>query len=103
MWSARVVKTKVETDPSLQTKITDVRDSGIHTFQPGGPGGIPAWSKILISILGLGVSFVCVISGGEFDILLTIDSGRTALVLLASVLVHSWLPLQASDPRPFGF
>ena len=41
----------------------------------------------------------CVVSGGGAEILLTTDSGRSAFVLLSSVLVNSlWLPLQAFDP-----
>ena len=53
------------------------------------------------------MSFACVlscaVSGGGTDIVLTTHSGRSALVYLSSVLVHSQLlPLQASDPRAFG-
>ena len=62
-------------------------------------------SGILISVLGLDVSFVfCqVISGEGPDTVLTTHSGRHALVYLSSVLVQRLLlPLQASDPRAFG-
>ena len=76
----------------------------VPAFQPSGPGSIPG---ILISVLGLGVSFVCVLScvvfGGGPDIVLTTHSVRPALVYLSSVLVQGLLvPLQASDPRAFG-
>ena len=36
----------------------DVAWSVESCLQPGGPGSIPAGSRILISVLGLGVSFV---------------------------------------------
>ena len=41
----------------------------------------------------------CVVSGGGPDILLTADSERPALVLLASVLVHSPAPPKGICPR----
>ena len=64
----------------------------------------PAGSGILISVLGLGVCVLCVLScivfGGGPDNVLTTHSGRPALVYLSSVLVQRLLlPLQASDPR----
>ena len=80
----------------------------VPALQPGGQGSIPGVSGILIPLLGLGVSFVCVlscaVSGGGPDIVLTTHSGRSALVYLSTVLVHRQLllPLQASDPRAFG-
>ena len=55
----------------------------------------PTESGILIPILGLVVSFVCVlscaVSGGGPDIVLTTHSGRPTLVYLSSVLVHRQL------------
>ena len=86
-------------------------DGRVPAFQPGaaarvrfpGRGG----SGMLISVLGLGVSCVfcpVFVFGGGPDIVLTTHSGRTALVYLSSVLIQSLLlPLQASDPREFGF
>ena len=62
----------------------------------------PAELGILITILGLGVSFVCVlsciVSGRGPDNLLATDSGRHTLVILSSVLMLSLqLPLKAFD------
>ena len=70
-------------------------------------GSIPGGSGILISVLGLGVSFVCVlscvVSGGSPNNVLTTHSERPAFVYLSSVLVQRLLlPLEASDPRAFG-
>ena len=54
-----------------------------------------AGSGILISVLGLGVSFDCVLSCVVFSrgpvIVLTIHSGRPALLYLSSVLVQRLL------------
>ena len=66
----------------------------------------PAGSGILISVLGLGVCplsvLSCVVFGGGPDIVLSTHSGRPDLVYLSSVLVQRLLlPLQASDPRAF--
>ena len=42
----------------------------------------------------------CVVSVGGLDIVLTAHSGRSALLYLSDVLIHSpLLPLQAFDPR----
>ena len=79
-------------------------------FLPSNPGArvrFPAGSGILIAILGLGVSFFCVlycvVSGGDPDNLLPTDSGRSVLVYLSYVLGYSlWLLPKASDPRVFG-
>ena len=73
----------------------------VPTFQPGGVRNFNSYPGIRC------VSFACVlscaVSGGGPDIVLTMHSGRPALVYLSSVLVHSQLlPLQASDPRAFG-
>ena len=54
----------------------------------------PAGSEILISILGLDV-VSCAVSDGDPDILKTTDTGKPALVLLSSVLVHTLTPSTA--------
>ena len=81
--------------------------SVVPAFQSGGPGPIPGGVRNFNFVLGLGVSFVCVLScvvfGGGPDIVLTTQSGRPAFVYLSSVLDQRLLlPLQASDPRAFG-
>ena len=53
------------------------------------------------------MSFLSVLSrvifGGGSDILMISDSGKSSIVLLFSVLVHSyWLTFQASDPQELG-
>ena len=68
----------------------------------------PAGSDILISILGLGVSFVCalscVVSGGGPDVVLTTHSGMPALEYLSSVLVHSlWPPYRHLTEENLGY
>ena len=81
----------------------------VSAFQPGGPGSIPGVVRNFNFCPGIGcVSFVCVLPcvvfvGGP-DIVLTTNLGRPALAYLSSVLVQRLLlPLQASDPRAFGF
>ena len=76
----------------------------VPAFQPGGPDSIPGGVSNFNFYPGIGcVSFVCVLSGGGPDIVLTTYSERPALVYMPTVLVQRLLlPLQASDPRAFG-
>ena len=86
-----------------------LKDRGVVESLPSNPAArvrFPAGSESLISILGLGVGFFCVlscvVSGGGSDIVLTTHSGSPALLYLSRVLVHSQLLLlQASDSRTF--
>ena len=73
----------------------------VTSFQPGGPGSIPGRVRNFYFYPGTGfVSFVCVVSGGGPDTVMTRYSGRLVLLYLSGGLVHSLLlPLQASDPR----
>ena len=60
----------------------------IRAFQQGGPGFIPGRVRNFNLYPGTGC-VSCGVSGGSHDILLTIGSGRSALMYLSSVLVHS--------------
>ena len=60
----------------------------VPAFQPGEAARvkIPAGSGILISILDLDVCPLRVVSGGGYDILLTTDSRRPALMIISTGL-----------------
>ena len=70
----------------------------VPDFQPGGPGSIPdgvrdfnfyPGTRFVSSVCALS----CGVSGGGHDFLLPSDSGRSALLLLSSILVHSFAHL----------
>ena len=80
----------------------------IPAFQPGERGSIPGRVRDFKLYSGTGCVYPCVFgSGFVFDnggeIVLTRHSGRSVLVYLSRVLIHSLLlALQAPDPWPFG-